>query len=395
VERLPGEAPITGALRAQLARSPSTPRWTGAVVAFVIALQGAMVVAGMTGISPLENDTWTRYDSGLYMDIARDGYELFDCGGTGLGPPGFPCGNAAWFPGYPWLMRAVSEVTTLPLATAGVVVAWLFALATLVALARTFLRDQPAAVVVVVLALAAFWPGQIYLFAVFPLSMLAFFTVLWLWWLGQERWLAAGLAGAGMALSYHLGPLAAPIGLVFVLAVSRHVAWRERARRLAAACLPPLAGALTVLLAMRLQTGEWTGYFQIQDKYASHTQLPFTGIANRIEPVFDGPVELVAEMVNWQGLFVLVLMLALLGGLIWKRAEVTRVEWLVAGVAVVFWLAPLTQAGAISYHRAEATLLPAAVLARHLPRGMALLLVGTAVWIAVLLARVFFVSKTI
>ena len=52
------------------------------------------VVAAVLGYSPWDSATWSRWDSGLYEDIARDGYDLFRCEEE----PTKWCGDAGWFP---------------------------------------------------------------------------------------------------------------------------------------------------------------------------------------------------------------------------------------------------------------------------------------------------------
>lgn len=40
-------------------------------------MAGVVIVAAVLGYSPWDSSTWSRWDSGLYEDIARDGYDLF------------------------------------------------------------------------------------------------------------------------------------------------------------------------------------------------------------------------------------------------------------------------------------------------------------------------------
>jgi len=56
----------------------------------------------------LDTYTWTQWDQQHYLDIARSGYRAFPC----LLESGFNqgdwCGNAAWFPFFPLLIRGLS-----------------------------------------------------------------------------------------------------------------------------------------------------------------------------------------------------------------------------------------------------------------------------------------------
>ena len=131
-------------------------------------------------------------DAFQYLDISRNGYTVFPC----VLPSGLlaQCGNAGWFPAYPWLIRAVASAG-LGHCVVGIALSWLFDLATIVLLWLAFYRRVDFRATAAVL-FAAFAPGVIYLYAAFPISMLAFFTVLFFWLLSLERWLVAGLIGS-------------------------------------------------------------------------------------------------------------------------------------------------------------------------------------------------------
>src|SRR5205823_13542443 len=100
--------------------------------------------------------TWARWDSGLYEGIARSGYSVFPC----QPPDGTWCGNAAWLPAYPWVVR-VLHLFGLPILGTAVVVSWSLAAATLFLLWNTFLRRSVRAAALGALVYAAFTPGLV------------------------------------------------------------------------------------------------------------------------------------------------------------------------------------------------------------------------------------------
>ena len=112
-------------MRSSLA--PPLAVWAAAAGTVVIA-------AAVFGYDPFDSSTWARWDSVHYEAIARDGYDLDHC--RVAYPPDDWCGDAGWFPAYPWLVGALHRLG-LPLQGTAVVVSWLFAAATLVLLART------------------------------------------------------------------------------------------------------------------------------------------------------------------------------------------------------------------------------------------------------------------
>ena len=154
------------------------------------------------------------------------------------------CGNAGWFPAYPWLIRAVAAVG-VDHATVALTLSWLFSLATVVLIWAEFCPRVDAVAAAVVL-FAAFAPGLIYVYAAFPLSMLAFLTVLYFVFLRRGNWASAGIVGCVLVLTYPVGfaaPLAAALGLFVAY---REITLAERLRRIALAVLPS-AGALALL----------------------------------------------------------------------------------------------------------------------------------------------------
>jgi hypothetical protein len=56
------------------------------------ALACVVIVAAALGHHPWDSSTWARWDSGLYEDIARNGYEVFPCEEE----PDKWCGDAAF-----------------------------------------------------------------------------------------------------------------------------------------------------------------------------------------------------------------------------------------------------------------------------------------------------------
>jgi hypothetical protein len=85
-------------------------------IAFLIPQLMLLFVLHILDLSYFEAEVWLRWDSAHYLAIAKDGYELFPCAGKF----GYPinatemCGNAGWFPGYPFLIKLFSYIITDP-----------------------------------------------------------------------------------------------------------------------------------------------------------------------------------------------------------------------------------------------------------------------------------------
>jgi hypothetical protein len=338
--------------------------WAPPVTAWAAGAAFLCVVAVATGHDPLAAATWARYDSGHYEAIARHGYELHRCApGEGLNEHSHWCGNTAWFPAYPLLIAAVAAVG-IPLVPAAVAIAWLAAAATLVLLWRWYLPRQIAP-----LACAAFVPGFVYLYAVFPLSLLTLAGIVFLRYLDRDD-RVAGIAGAVAALAY-------PLGVALVPIVAAVHAWRRRTsrpfvRRVLVLVVPAVVAVAALVVTQRLQTGRWTAYFDVASEYGG-LHDPVTTITDWVRVLWQssGPLGYTLAPI-WQLLFVTVLLAATVVAAIRRRGfrETDLLVWCLA-----VWLVPLVQSRQ-SLWRTEAALVFLAPLVTLLPRR--------AVWVAVL-----------
>ena len=148
--------------------------------AFLLQRAVLAAVAWACGYNPFAASSWVRWDSGIYLMIAQVGYRPpVHCPPESHVPTTAWCGNTGWFPGYPWLVAAVAH-RGLPSELAAVLVSALAQLGCLL-LVWNLLEDErqwPA------LGLAAFFLGNVYLAAVFPVSLFllaALACIGWCW----------------------------------------------------------------------------------------------------------------------------------------------------------------------------------------------------------------------
>ena len=185
------------------------------MVVWLGATAVVFATCALTGRSPFGTAPWIHWDAYQYLDISRHGYSLSHCFLGGLQKW---CGNAGWFPAYPWLIRAIAYVVHDHAAVA-VALSWLFDLGAIVLL-WVILERRTDARAVAVLVFASFAPGLVYDYAAFPLSMLAFLTLLYLWLIKTEHWLFAGLVVFALVLTYPTG-FAAPLAVAIVLPITQ------------------------------------------------------------------------------------------------------------------------------------------------------------------------------
>ena len=173
-----------------------------------------------------------RQDALWYLRLATEGYA-----------PGDP--SAAFFPLYPWLVRAVAVLPGIGPLAGGLLVAnaaFLGALIVLHGLTRLEFRGDHAMARRALRYLAIF-PTAFFFLAPYTESLFLFLSLLAFWWARRDRWAFAGAAAALAALSRSVG-----VVLALALAVEALHQWRRQGRpllpRLAAAaatCLGPLA----------------------------------------------------------------------------------------------------------------------------------------------------------
>lgn len=348
--------------------------------------------------------SWSRWDSHVYIAIAQRGYELYPCDipweGLPIARSGMWCGNTPWLPGYPaliWLLARFGVPETL----GGVAISALFCVMILILVWIELLGAQRSVRSLLVLLLAALFPGAIYFHAIYPISVATFFILLSLLLVSKGRWKLAGLAGAAAAFSY---PGAVFLGVVLPACVayrcrSGDVGWLRSLSRAFAAGALVAAGVVLVFLVEGLFVGTWDAFARSQAQYDVSKRLPIL----TVRPVIERLSRLMhtdwthAGLKEWTELIVPVgvLFIAAVAAVVILFAVRSRRRLLAAAPPSVpvryllifllfFWLVPLALPH-YSLIRRHSLLLPAAPLASMLPTW----LLAPIVALALLLVPVF------
>jgi hypothetical protein len=341
-------------------RLPSlfVPLYIGAVALIVV-----MLVVAASGRSIVKSATTTYADAGLYMDIAEHGSSAYICSPT----DNEWCGNSAWLPAYPGVIRAVSIATGLGISAAGALVAIAFTIGTLVLLWATFLHRRTDIAVILALLYAAFAPGQMFGYMTYPLSMLAFVTILYLWLAVREHWVWAGVLAFAVVITYPVG-ICAPVAVSLWLLFDRATPIRERGRRILLAAAPAALALGALAVWFQLWTGHWNATLLIGAKYRNDPQSPFQPIFHAIGVIFGG-LSTFHKARAASTLLAAVVVLSVVTTVVIRRRTLTRAETLLAVWALCAWLAGLGTAR-VSRERTEFVLLPVAALLPVLPRRL-------------------------
>ena len=156
-------------------------------------------------------DTFARYDSGWYFQIARGGYE-YVAGGRS---------NIAFFPVYPLLMRYVGRLFG-PRASnaylAGILVSWVAFVLAMIVLYELARIDLPRRRAEHAVLYAAVFPFAFFFGVVYTESTFLLFTLLSFYGFRTRRWMVGGVAG-GLAA-------ATRVNGIMMLPALAWVAWR-------------------------------------------------------------------------------------------------------------------------------------------------------------------------
>ena len=351
-----------------------------------------------------------RYDSAFYEQIAAHGYRMFACA---VDPKsGFQgdawCGNAGWFPLYPWLIAAARTVPGLSVGRAAVLVGELGTLAATLLFWWVLTRVLPAGGWprgAALLALVAVFPVGIYLHAVFPMSVAVTATLACLGLAAQRRWAWAGVAGAAAAAAYPVG-ISAGVAAVAVVAAQGFRQREALPRRALLVGGLSVGGLLLVFAVLRLATGHWDAFFLSQDKYGGRRYDPVSAFITMVSYGQSGPLpagtarpapnplDFAVRWDMWSSL-VLVLLAGACMALAALRHRLVPLDIGLGVYAVVAWLVPLVAGTQISQYRSHALLLPVLLLLRHLPGWLLVVLAVPAALLAYHMGTLFYVTALV
>jgi hypothetical protein len=238
----------------------------GLLAVSLIPLQDPVGVPGWPALAQTPGwhnavTAWERADSLWFLRIASDGYRVEDS-------------SAAFFPAYPMLVRGVAFLTGGRYLLAGFLVSNLALLAALVLLFKLTCEQYGERFARRTVLYLCLFPTAFFLFAPFSESLFLAFVVGSLYAARHQRWVLAGVLGAGAALTRSIG-----LALCAVLLVQALSTWRGSAprRRLlaVAACGIPALGTASYLLYWQLTGPGWSTPFNAQGSWDRHLVAPW------------------------------------------------------------------------------------------------------------------------
>ena len=178
----------------------------GYIVWQLILLLTGVVTAAVTTHEPVRNavhiinpkspgNVWEYWDAGIYLQIAEHGY-------TYSGPKV----DYGFWPLWPLTIRFVTVVVHQPV-FAGIVATQILTLASLYALFRLIRLDASEEIAKRTVLWAMVWPMAFMFTALYSEALFTLLVLLTFYAARRQQWLLAGLAGALLALTRHVGAL--------------------------------------------------------------------------------------------------------------------------------------------------------------------------------------------
>lgn len=231
-----------------------------------------------------------RWDSTHYLSISRDGYEMFRCWDRpGYRAAGFPdvlCGNVAWFPGYPVVVRAVAA-TGLSTDAAAIVVSELALLGMFAAL-WWLLGGRTTWTTGLVMALGVVFPGGIYYHEVFPIALGTLALAVAVIGVKRQSWVVAAVGGFVAASCHLVGAVVVGMLVLSVFFAWKDDPWPRRAAKAFGSAAVAYGGVVFARWMMWRATGHWDAYEQINRSSYGQGGLrnPFTEVRTAYELPF-------------------------------------------------------------------------------------------------------------
>lgn len=305
-------------------------------------------------------------DSSQYISIAQSGYTYFPC--NELDGAYFPgkvlyCGNAGWFPGYPFALRPFIKIG-IPAKAAGLVLSHIFLFAFLIVAYNIFCQKMTGRQSLACLCFIAVSPGSVYYQAVSPISMFLFFALTAVGFAFASRHVFAGAAGFVAGFTHPASFL-----LALILGAAAAHCKKESVSKIRAALFAgglTLAGFASAVAIIGLGAGTWNAFFKVQALLGLKSYNPFENLSNLLrcfnEKGLSG--ELFAAHAQTFVVFgVLIFCFAYFARKDTKPLPVSATFFL--AFAAIVWTFFLCTSDAVYMYRAEALLLPLAfVLAR-------------------------------
>jgi hypothetical protein len=329
-----------------------------AVVAFLFSQVLLGVVLHFAHHDFFRPDTWSRWDSGIYISIATTGYEMYPCAGRDGNPETSTgvCGNAGWFPGYPLLIRLLgvgfkNKVMVAVVISKSLYLLSLFLILKIAGVKQFSLRN------ILFISMAAVSFSFVYFNAVFPLSAEVFFILSgFYFYLRRKPW----ITGLFCFLASFFYPSGFVLAFVFAIAIllNKEERFKNKIKPILIQLVMGGLGVFLAFLIIKLSVNDWTAFLKVQAKYGHQFINPVSNVVLYIKHLPYSSFFSIKNVSIYQSLLVLagyILMTVLFFVQRMYRDELWLLTFIFLSLFLVF---PWSLGGPVSTYRSEALLLP-------------------------------------
>jgi Gpi18-like mannosyltransferase len=200
-----------------------------------------------------------QYDCGWYKSITAHGYMT-----TALTEGQVGAANWAFFPLHPLIVKAVADLTQIPLLGIAYLLGNVFLLGALVYLYKYISQSFSATAARYTIILMAFSPVNVYFTSFYTESLFLFLSSATIYYVTQRRWILAGVLGSLLGATRSTGFL---IGLIFIAVFVFNRDWKREDAQLRnflfSLSLLPL-GLFSYMIFLHYRTGDFLAFYHTQ-----------------------------------------------------------------------------------------------------------------------------------
>ena len=218
-----------------------------------------------------------KYDCGWYSSITSIGYMK-----TALTEGQVGAANWAFFPLHPLIVKALSDLTFIPVLGVAYLLGNLFLFGALVYLNKYISSMFSAKAARNTIILVAASPVNVYFTSFYTESLFLFLLTAAIYYATQRRWILGGILGSLLGATRNTGIL---IGLVFIAIFVFNKDWKREDSKLRSFLLSLTlipVGLVTYMIFLHYRTGDYLAFY--------HTQKAGWGWAHNSSPlwIIDG-----------------------------------------------------------------------------------------------------------
>ena len=323
--------------------------WSG-VAAWALGQTLVFLAAVTSGHAPFELSIYSQWDSGHYLAIAEHGPMISKCVDVANRTSEQWCGSAGWLPLYPLFISLFSKITSLSLASSAFIIASGCAAIISILLSR-FVEVTSGSDPLQTFAIAcnaAIFPGMVWGYVSFPVSMTLMFFWIALLLNVNGKWLSGSLIIGLTAVTHSIGIVVVGVWLIISLFQSDKQQW---VLRLSLTLLP--SGCLFAYQEVVL--GHWNAHLLVQSAYGHQPGfLPFVVIRRFIYAMNQNSTP--AVIVGLQQFWILIIIGLALIQLLRRSRQVslTQIAPVIIGLTCLAFALSVNHGSDFAYWRAFA-----------------------------------------